>query len=134
MWFAILIYAIVQWWADNMTGWDWFIFAVITVLMIGGNIADNIIIASKMRDHYIPWSSIIISFAVGLIVSIFFTPLVGLAAAPASLFLLEWYRLKDRSDALQSTKVYMIGWGWAFAARFAIGIAIIGLWMLWAWL
>ena len=26
---------------------------------------------------------------------------------------------------------YMIGWGWAFAVRFVIGLAMIGLWMLW---
>ena len=134
MWFATLIYAIIQWWGDKMTGWDWFLFAIITILMIVGNFADNVIIASKMRDHYIPWSSIIIAFTAGILVSIFLTPLVGLLAAPLALFLAEWYRLKDRWAAFKSTKVYMIGWGWAFGVRFIIGIAIIGSWMAWAWL
>jgi hypothetical protein len=27
----------------------------------------------------------------------------------------------------------MVGWGWAFAVRFLIGMAMIGAWMLWAW-
>ena len=109
-------------------------FAIITTLMIGGNIVDNIIIAAKMRNHYIPWSSILLAFAAGIVVSIFFTPIIGLVAAPLGLFLAELRRLKDRDAAIASTKASMIGWGWAFGARFAIGLVMIGLWMLWAWI
>ena len=134
MWLATLVYALIQSAADKMTGWDWFAFAIITLLMIGGNIIDNIIIARKMRDHFIPWGSILIAFAAGIIVSIFFTPLVGLVAAPLGLFLAELRRLKDRDAAITSTKAYMIGWGWAFGVRFVIGVFITGLWMLWAWI
>jgi uncharacterized protein YqgC (DUF456 family) len=134
MWLGALVYAVIQSWAGNMTTWDWVIFGIITFLMIGGSIVDNIIIARKMRDHYIPWSSILFAFAAGIIASLFFTPLVGLVAAPVGLFLAETRRLKNRDDAWKSTKAYMIGWGWAFAARFVIGLMIIGLWMLWAWL
>lgn len=134
MWLGTLVYAIIQSAADKMTGWDWFAFAIITVLMITGNIADNIIIARKMRDHYIPWSSILLAFAAGIITSIFFTPLIGLVAAPLGLFLAEIRRLKNRDEALKSTRAYMIGWGWAFGVRFMIGITMIGSWMLWAWI
>jgi len=134
MWLATLVYALIQGAADKMTGWDWFAFAIITLLMIVGNIVDNLIIAAKMRDQFIPWSSILLAFAAGIVVSIFFTPLVGLVAAPAGLFLAELNRLKNRDEAIKSTKAYMIGWGWAFAARFLIGMTMIGLWMLWAWL
>ena len=134
MWLGTLLYALVQNSAGQMTGWDWFAFALITVLMVVGNIADNIIIARKMRDQYIPWSSILIAFAAGIVASIFFTPLIGLVAAPLGLFLAELRRLKNRDEAIKSTKAYMIGWGWAFGARFTIGIAITVLWMLWAWI
>jgi uncharacterized protein YqgC (DUF456 family) len=134
MWLATLVYALIQNAADKMTGWDWVAFGLITLLMIGGNIVDNIIIAKKMRDQYIPWSSILIAFAAGIVVSIFFTPLVGLVAAPLGLFLAELRRLKNRDEAIKSTKAYMVGWGWAFGARFIIGLAITGLWMLWAWI
>jgi hypothetical protein len=127
------VYALIKNAADKMTGWDWFAFVLITLLMIGGNIADNIIIARKMRDHYIPWSSILLAFAAGIVASLFFTPLIGLVAAPLGLFLAELRRLKNRDDAINSTKAYMVGWGWAFGARFIIGLAITGLWMLWAW-
>jgi len=133
MWLGTLLYALIQNSAGNMTGWDWFLFGLITLLMIVGNIADNLIIARKMRDKYIPWSSILFAFAASIIASIFFTPLIGLVAAPVGLFLAESRRLKNRDAAVDSTKAYMIGWGWAFGVRFLIGILMIGFWMLWAW-
>ena len=133
MWLATLVYALIQNAMDNMTGWDWFFFVFITLLMIVGNIVDNLIIAAKMRDQFIPWSSIFLAFAAGIVVSIFFTPLVGLVAAPLGLFFAELRRLNNREAAIRSTKAYMVGWGWAFGARFIIGITMIGSWMLWAW-
>ena len=133
MWLATLVYAILQNAAGNMTSWKWILFGVITVLMIIGSIGDNLIIARKMRDKYVPWSSILFAFAVGLIASLFFTPLIGLVAAPVGLYLAENRRLKDSQAAVDSTKAYMIGWGWAFAVRFLVGLAMIGAWMLWAW-
>ncbi len=134
MWLATLVYALIQSTRGLMTGWDWLAFAIITTLMIAGNIIDNIIIASKMRDHFVPWSSILLAFGAGIVASIFFTPLIGLVAAPLGLFLAELRRLKERDAAIASTKAYMIGWGWAFGARFIIGTCIAGLWMLWAWI
>jgi hypothetical protein len=133
MWLGALVYALFQNAAGQMPGWDWFLFAIITLLMIGGNILDNVIIAYKMRDKYIPWSSIIWAFTAGIVASLFLTPLVGLVAAPVGLFLAELRRLKDRDAAIDSTKTYMVGWGWAFGARFLIGLAITGFWMLSAW-
>jgi uncharacterized protein len=133
MWLGTLVYALIQNAAGNMTGWKWFLFGLITVLMIIGNIADNLIIARKMRDKYIPWSSILWAFAAGIVASLFFTPLIGLVAAPAGLFLAEMSRLKNREAAVDSTKAYMIGWGWAFGARFLIGLMMTGFWMIWAW-
>jgi uncharacterized protein YqgC (DUF456 family) len=133
MWLGTLVYAILQNAAGNMNNWKWVIFGVITILMITGSIVDNIIITYKMRDKYIPWNSILFAFAASLIASLFFTPLVGLIAAPVGLFLAESRRLKDREAAVDSTKAYMIGWGWAFGVRFLIGLAMIGFWMIWAW-
>lgn len=133
MWLATLVYAILQNAAGNMTGWKWVLFGVITVLMILGSLGDNLIIARKMRDKYVPWSSILFAFAASLIASLFFTPLIGLIAAPVGLYLAENRRLKNSQAAVDSTKAYMIGWGWAFAIRFVIGMAMIGVWMIWAW-
>ena len=133
MWLGTMVYALIQNAAGHMTGWKWFLFGLITVLMIFGNIVDNLIIARKMRDQYVPWSSIFFAFTAGIIASLFFTPLIGLVAAPLGLFLAEVRRLKNRDAAIDSTKAYMIGWGWAFGARFLIGLGMTGLWIIWAW-
>ena len=133
MWLGTLVYVLLQNSAGLMTGWDWFLFGIITLLMIVGNVTDNLIIARKMRDRYVPWSSIIWAFVAGIVASLFFTPIIGLVAAPVGLFMAENHRLKDSKSAAESTKAYMVGWGWALGARFLIGLMIIGLWMFSAW-
>ncbi|MHB8776779.1 MAG: DUF456 domain-containing protein [Anaerolineales bacterium] len=134
MWLGTLIYALVQVANDSMTWVDWMLFTLITLLMIGGNIIDNIIITKHVREKNVPWGSIIWAFTAGIVVSIIFTPLGGMLAAPAGLFLAEWRRLRERSTALANTKAWMTGWGWAIAARLGIGVIMIVFWMLWAWL
>ena len=133
MWIATLVYAIIQAMVGNMTGWGWFLFVVITLLMIGGNIVDNIIIAKHVRDKDVPWSSIIWAFVIGIVVSLFFTPIVGMIASPVGLYLAEWQRLKDKQSAFANTKAWMTGWGWSLAARISIGVVMIAFWGLWAW-
>jgi len=134
MWIATLIYALVQAANGLMPWWDWLLFGLITLLMIGGNIVDNIIIAKKMRGHEIPWKNILLCYAVGILVSLFFTPLIGLVASPLSLLGLEYLRFRDWTQARASAKVFLIGWGASFAARFAIGFLMIVFWALWAFL
>jgi len=134
MWLATLVFAFIQS-ASGLMGWvDWLLFAFITLLMVGGNILDNIIIASKMRGHEIPWKTILLCYAVGIVVSLFFTPLIGLIASPLSLLGLEYLRFRDWKQAKDSARVFLIGWGASFAARFGVGILMIVFWALWAWL
>lgn len=133
IWLATLFYAIMQALNAGMNGFDWFLFAVITILMLVGNVADNIIIAGKVRERKVPWSSIILGFLAGIIASIFFTPLAGLVAAPVGLFGAEYLRLRDRKEAWNSTRGWMSGWGVSIAVRIVIGLIMIGFWMLWAW-
>jgi len=133
MWLGALVFALIQNARGLMNVWDWLLFALITVLMVGGNIVDNVIIAYKMRDKYIPWRSIIIAFIAGILLSIFMTPVIGVIASPLALLAVEYLRLRDRGKAFDSTKTYIISSGWAFLARFAIGLMMIGTWMLWAW-
>jgi len=132
MWLATLVYALILAASGLMFPVDWTLFGVITLLMLVGNVIDNIIIARHMRDRSIPWSSILLGYAAGIAASIFFTPLIGLVAAPAGLLAAEYLRLRDRGAALDSTKAYMTGWGWSLLVRIAIGILMLGLWLLWA--
>jgi uncharacterized protein YqgC (DUF456 family) len=134
MWLATLVYALIEAAAGKMAAIDWVLFSLITLLMLGGNVIDNIIIARHMRDREIPWSSILLGYAAGVVASLFFTPLIGLVASPLGLFAAELMRLRNRDAAFASTKAYMTGWGWSLGARIAIGILMLGLWMLWAWM
>lgn len=132
MWLATLVYALVLAGGGLMFPVDWTLFGIITVLMLVGNVIDNIIIARHMRDRSIPWSSILLGYAAGIAASLFFTPLIGLVAAPAGLLAAEYLRLRERNAAFESTKAYMTGWGWSLLVRIAIGILMLGLWLLWA--
>jgi uncharacterized protein YqgC (DUF456 family) len=134
MWLATLVYALVQASGGKMTWVDWLLFSIITLLMIGGNIVDNIIIAKHVREKNVPWSSIIWAFGAGIVASLFLTPIAGIIASPVGLFLAEWYRLKERPTAFANTKAWMTGWGWSIAARMGIGVVMILFWGLWAWL
>ena len=134
MWLATLVYALVQSSNENMHWFEWVLFAIITLLMIAGNIVDNIIIARRVREKQVPWGSIILGYLAGIIASLFFTPLIGIVAAPAGLFGAEYLRLHDTRAALASTRAWMTGWGITIAVRIAIGVVMIGLWMIWAWL
>jgi uncharacterized protein YqgC (DUF456 family) len=134
MWLATLVYAILQSSAGRMNVVDWVLFGVITLLAVGGGIVDNIIIAGKMRGNQIPWSSILLALVAGLVASIFFTPLIGILASPLTLYAAEARRLHNSRKGLESARLYMVAWGWAFAAVFGIGGLIILLWLLWAFL
>src|SRR5512143_2142478 len=108
MWLATCFYALLEN-ADGRMHWeDWVLFGIITVLMVVGNIIDNIIIARKMRGKAIPWTSIGLAFASGLVASMFFTPIIGLLASPLGLFGAEWLRLRTAQLAFNSARSYMV--------------------------
>ncbi len=139
MWLATLFYAILESSAGRMNTIGWGLFTVITLLMVAGSVADNIIIARKMRGRAIPWFSIGLAYAGGLIgtvafapVATVFTPFVGIVASLLSLFGAEWLRLRKVRPAFVSTRSYMIAWGWSYAAVFGIGVLMILVWVLWA--
>ena len=134
MWLATLLYALIQSAAGRMSWFDWTLFGLITLLMIAGSVVDNIIIARKMRGRHVPWRSILFAYLAGLLGSIFFTPLVGIAASPLALYAAESARLRDRQRGFESARAYMVAWGWAFMAVFSLGALMILLWVLWAFL
>ncbi|MGA9350898.1 MAG: DUF456 domain-containing protein [Anaerolineae bacterium] len=109
------------------------LFVVITVLAILGEISDNLLMSKKARQEGARWLSIAFAFVAGIVCSIVFTPLAGIAAALGALFLAEFISSKDPRKALAVTKSMAIGWGWSFVARFGVGLMMIALWAIWAW-
>jgi uncharacterized protein YqgC (DUF456 family) len=133
IWLSALVYAVAQAFAGKMDIWGWLLFALITVLMIVGSLVDNIIMARKLRETGTPWSSIAIGFVAGLASSLFLTPFAALFATPLALYGAEYHRLRDHRAAFASTKGWLIGFSWSLAAMFSIGVVMIVLWLLWAW-
>ena len=87
----------------------------------------------KARERGDSWFSIGTGYIASIGISIFFTPLTGLAAAPVSVFLIELIRQRKIGKALRVAWSLMVGWGWSIAIRITIGVVMIGLWMIWAW-
>lgn len=53
-------------------------------------------------------------------------------AAPLVVWLLEYLRLRDVRKSLASLRGLAIGWGAPFVVRFMLGLAMIGIWLVWA--
>ena len=129
-WIAILVYGVVS--GFGVKGW--IIFVLVTILMIVGNVIDNVMMGKKARESGASWLSIVTGYVVSLVVSLIFTPIAGLVAAPVGVFLVEFIWRRKWREALNVAWSLMVGWGWSIAIRITIGVAMIGLWMVWAWL
>lgn len=129
IWVAALAYALITgfgaWWVVVL-------FILITLLMVAGNLADNFIMGANARGKGASWLAIGAAFLAGFIASFFLTPIGGLLVMLAGLFIVEVIRLKNWREALDSTGGMALGFGQAYLVRSAIGVAMIGLWVLWA--
>ena len=107
------------------------IFVINTLLMIGGSLIDNVFMAGGAARKGAKWWVLVITWVVMIVVSIFATPLGGLAAALLTLFIIEWIRIKDHKLAFRSTGAMVTGMGWSVLVRLAVAILMMGLWVLW---
>jgi uncharacterized protein YqgC (DUF456 family) len=128
-WLAILVYGVVS--GFGIKGW--IIFVLVNILMIVGNMIDNIMMGKKARESGASWFSIGTGYVASLVVSFILSPIAGLAAAPISVFLVEFIRRRKWREAMNVSWSLMVGWGWSIGIRIIIGVAMIGLWMIWAW-
>ena len=127
IWVPALVYGILT--GFNLT--SGLLFAGMTVLMIAGNLVDNLVMGAKARQQGASWLAIGVALAAGIAGSLAFPPFGGLVAALIGLFAVEYFRLKDMQRALESTRSMAIGCGWAAVIRFGIGIIMIALWGVW---
>jgi uncharacterized protein YqgC (DUF456 family) len=110
----------------------WLILILLTILMIFGSVIDNVITAKKAYDTGASTWSLVIGMIAGLLGSIFWTPLGGLLTAPLGVLAAEYWRLRSLKQAAGTTRGWIVGLGWAFFIRFLTGMAMIGLWLIWA--
>lgn len=130
MWVAALIYGLI--FGFGRVGG--IMFAIISLLMLAATLADNVLMGTKAREKGAAWLSILLALAAGVVFTFIFPPIGGIIAAPLVLFLMEYQRLKDSTEATKVVKALLTGWGLAFVVRFGLGIVMIILWGIWAYL
>lgn len=128
IWVAVLIFGIVH----GFTTWGGVIFAVITLLMLGGNLVDNYMMGKEAHKSGASWWSILLALVAGIVSSFYITPFGGLAVAALVILIIEWIRKKDLKEGLKSTGGILKGCGVSVIIRFFIGMVMIGLWAVWA--
>lgn len=129
IWVAALGYGI----AAGFGVLGWVMFAIMTVLMVAGSFADNVLMGTQAHKQGAPWWVILLAL-VAAIAGNFALPIIGgILAALLTLFLIEWLRRRDARQALTSMKGMIVGCGWAVVIRVIIGLVMIGLWLIWAW-
>ncbi len=129
MWLAALGYGV-------LSGFDSVgvvIFIMISVLMIGGGLVDNLFMGAGARKGGAAWGTIIVALIAGVVGTILLPPFGGIITAPAAILLLDYLRLRDLNQAWLALRGLATGWGFSFVVRFGFGLVIMVLWWLWAW-
>jgi uncharacterized protein YqgC (DUF456 family) len=130
IWFAALIYGLIF----GFTKLGGILFAVISLLMLAAVLSDNLLMGAKARKRGAAWLSIILALIAGVVGTFIVPPIGGIIAAPLVLYLMEFQRLGDSSEATKVVKALLIGWGLAFLVRFGLGLVMFGLWGIWAYM
>ena len=130
MWVFTLIYGVLA----GFEGWGIAYFIAITLLTVFALLADNVLMLGGARRAGARWSSLFVAFVAGTLGSIFLTPLLGIPITILALFLVEYARLRNAKRAWATTKSMIFGWGWSVAVRLFLGLAMLILWAMWAWL
>ena len=129
IWICTLVYGLLT----GFTTLSGILFGLITVLMIVGNMTDQLVMGAKAKNSGASWLSIFLSTGAAFIFSLLFPPFGGLIAALIVLLTAEIIRLKDWRKAAQSSKEMAFGFFKAIAIRFGIGLFMIGTWVIWVW-
>lgn len=138
IWASILLWGISTLFNYHVGPWTFTLtiatFAVVTVLMLFGNVVDNIFMAGGARSKGASWWAILVSFVAMIAGSLLLSPIGGLAIALLALFLIELIRIKDYRAALKSTTSMAMGCGWAVFVRMLIAFVMIALFVMWYFL
>ena len=129
MWLAALGYGLVA----GFGRLGLVMFILITLLMLGSTILDNLFMGAGARKGGASWSTILVAILAGVVGTILFPPIGGFIAAPLSVYILEYARLKDTQKAWQALRGLATGLGLSFVARFGVGVVMLLLWLFWVW-
>jgi len=128
IWLATLGYGVVT----GFTTLGWVLFAALTILFIVGVVIDNVLMGARAHKEGATWFTLLLGYLAGIVGTIVFPPVGGIIAAPLVILLLEYRRQGDFNKALVSLRGLAVGWGLSFVVRFFIGVAMVGLFLIWA--
>lgn len=129
MWLAALGYGV----ANGFSTLGIVLFVIISILMVVGSFADNVLMGAGARKGGASWTTIAVALVAGVVGTILLPPIGGLIAAPGAVLLLEYQRLGDWQKATAALRGLATGWGLSFVVRFIMGVFIQLLWWLWVW-
>src|SRR3990170_450152 len=87
------------------------LFVLISILMVAGVTADNLLMGAGARRSGAAWSSIVLGMLAGVLGTLVFPPIGGLIAAPLAVLFPEYMRGRDIDKAWQATRGLAMGWG-----------------------
>jgi uncharacterized protein YqgC (DUF456 family) len=129
IWGAALIYGF----TTGYTTLGIVIMVLITILMLTSSLADNVLMGVGARKKGASWLTIGFALVAGIAGTIIFPPFGGFIAAPLTVLLLEYLRVRDLKKAWQALVGMAKGLGISFVVRFGIGMVMIALWWGWVW-
>ena len=129
MWLAALGYGL----AHGFGKLGVIVMVLITILMIGGSVIDNVLMGAGARKGGASWKAILIALLAGLLGTLAFPPFGGFVAAPMAILLFEYARLRDWQKAWHALIGLATGLGASIVVRFLIGLVIFALWIFWVW-
>jgi uncharacterized protein len=130
IWLAALVYGIIAGFGTAGT----VIFILLTLMMLGSIFLDEFIIGASSRAHGASWIAVLVAVVAGIIGTFILPPFGGLLGAILGIFVVEIIRVKDLRAALHSTRGVAIGCGGAVLAKMALGVVMIGMWLMWVFL
>ncbi len=131
IWLAVLVYGFVT----GFSVWSGILFGIITLLMVGGNLIDNLMMGAEAKKTGASWHSIIVALVAGVAGTFILPPFGGLLFAAVGILAVEWIRKRNFTEGVKSAGGILKGCGLAVITRFGIGVLMIGLWVIWVtWL
>jgi uncharacterized protein YqgC (DUF456 family) len=127
VWLAALAFGILH-------GFGWtgaLAFAVITILFLIGISSDIWITGLGLKAAGTSLLSVFAGMAALVVGSLLFSPLVGILLGLLVLAGIEYARHREWKKAIRSAGTAVLGCGVSYGFKFAIGLAMMGVWLIW---
>ena len=132
IWLAALGYGLLAGFDGWIGGLAMVAITALTVIGVAIDIALGPVAAKRGGAS---WQAIGASMALGLVGLFVFPPFGALIGAIVGLFVVEYsQRQGNTQEAINAVKGYVLGCGSSAIIRVFIGLAMIGIWVVWVWL